>query len=199
VPGDLGPGHFLKRRMAASDEQLRVLFQLTRMFRDEDISPCERVEQLHAFLFDRKAKRFFSFDLSTASQWDDESLQRAVYFIEEISASYTHFFHNARVIPVTYYKREKHVRRHFDHHFSIVFAEIMKRAKRSPEKELITQEPIYYLMQIAREKSFPKDRDGHANLVLLKQRIHLDLSHRLSREGSEEMRRVLLPHEIRRR
>jgi hypothetical protein len=185
--------------MAFSDIQLRVLFQLNRALQNPELTPSDHVDQLWKDLFEYRPDRFARFDLSTAKEWDTESLERAVYFAEEISSQYTHLFYDSRVIPVTFYKREKTIRRHLDHHFSILFNELISRSRIDHEKELITEEPIYYLMQIARERSFPKEKSGRPNLALLKQRIHLDLSHRLTREGSEQVRRVLLPHEIRRR
>jgi hypothetical protein len=185
--------------MAASDIQLRVLFQLNRLLQNAELQPLNLVEQLWSELFERKPDRSFRFDLSSVKDWDFESLQRAVYFAEEIAAQYTHLFHDPRVIPVTYYKREKAIRRHFDHGFSLLFNEIISRSRVEHEKELITQEPIYYLLQIARERGFPKEKNGRPNLALLKSRIHLDLSHRLTPEGTEQVRRILLPHEIRRR
>jgi hypothetical protein len=193
--------------MATSDLQLRVLFQLNRALQNPELQPTDHVDQLWRDLFEqhgnrsghRLGDRSTRFDLSTAKDWDTESLERAVFFAEEISAQYTHLFHDSRVIPVTYYKREKTIRRYLDHHFSVLFNELISRTHREHEKELITEEPIYYLMQIARERNFPKDKGGRPNLALLKQRIHLDLSHRLLPEGHEQMRRVLLPHEIRRR
>ncbi|MBC7693490.1 MAG: hypothetical protein H7222_17120 [Methylotenera sp.] len=191
--------------MALADVQLRVLFLLSRKLQEPDILPTDRVEQLYAELFPepsgRPSGRPAVFDLSTVNQWDMESLQRAVHFAEEITAHYAARYSDPRVIPVTYYRREKRIRRHFDQHFCHLFEEIMIRSRRLPKKdlvkELVTEEPIYYLMQIAREKKFPKSRDGHVILSVLKSRIHLDLSKRLTPEGSEEMRRVLLPHEIR--
>jgi hypothetical protein len=185
--------------MAHSDLQLRVLFQLNRKLQDAELSPTALIEELWKDLFGRRRELVARLDLSSVREWDSESLHRATYFAEEISAQYTHLFCDSRVIPVTYYKREKGIRRYFDHHFSLLFHEIISRSHIAPEKELLTEEPIYYLMKLARERGFPKEKSGRPNLVLLKSRIHLDLSHRLTPEGSEQMRRVLLPHEIRRR
>lgn len=185
--------------MATSDLQLRILFQLNRALQNPELQPTDHVDQLWRDLFEHKRDRSARFDLSASKNWDTESLERAIFFVEEISAQYTHLFHDSRVIPVTYYKREKMIRRHLDHHFSVLFNELISRFRLEHEKELITEEPIYYLMQIARERNFPKEKGGRPNLALLKQRIHLDLSHRLLPEGHEQVRRVLLPHEIRRR
>ena len=183
--------------MSSSDRQLQSLFQLTRVLRDPDVPPTTQIEQLYKVQFEPWHSQGPTIYLSEVKEWNPESLSQAAYFAEEITALYVHLYYDPRVIPVTYYKREKRIRRYYDQQFSILFKEIMERNHRTFVKELATEEPIYYLMQIAREKKFPRTKDHHAMLSVLKTRIHLDLSHRLSAEGSEEMRRVLLPHEIR--
>ncbi len=179
------------------DQDLRQLFRLSRFFRDESIALTARVEQLVPEL--RQLK------LSPLGKWDPDALSQARHFAEEIIALYVSYFHDVSRIPVTYYKREKAIRRHFDAEFSRLFKEIARRAGRVGEPELITEEPIYYLLQKAREKSFPKlpKSQGHRpHLETLKSRFRVDLACRLDpespvRSAFEPTCRVLLPHELR--
>jgi hypothetical protein len=170
--------------MAVFDRDLNVLYQIARVLERGQGSASGRVEQLYDYLFKNDGFRDQSYHLSPLSQWTDEGLERALYYSEEIISTYTHLYYDPRVIPVTYYKRERRVRRHLDEVFSGVFKELIRRRNLSlggqtPAPELILEEPIYYLKQLAREKSFPKAKDHRASLEILKSRFHLALSHRL--------------------
>jgi hypothetical protein len=181
------------------DWDLRNLFRLTRLFRDESLELTARIEQL--------LPEVESFRLSPLNAWDPDSLARARHFAEEIVVLYVGYFYDPSRIPVTYYKREKAIRRHFDAQFARLFAEIIRRSGRIPEPELVTAEPIYYLLQKSREKRFPKGpkSQGHRpRRDTLKIRFHVDLACRLDPEDPEAPsaanagdRRVLLPHELR--
>jgi hypothetical protein len=176
------------------ERQLTALFWLSRLLKDETLAATDLTERLYSHLFGTNI-----FELSRFGEWEQGALSGGVHFAGEISALYARRYHDPRVIPVTYYKREKRIRRHLDHQFSLLFDEVRRRAGTDSARELITAEPIYYLMQIARERGFPKDRDGHANLTALSARIHLDLARRLGVDDREvPSRKVLLPHEIKR-
>lgn len=140
------------------------------------------------------------FSLSPLNNWDYDSLSQARHFAEEITVLYSSYFYDLSKLPVTYYKREKWIRRHFDAQFSRLFKEIIHRSGRILEAELITEEPIYYLLQKAREKSFPKEpksKDRRPHVSTLKIRFHVDLARRLDPENVRDGdRRVLLPYEI---
>ena len=176
----------------SADREWNDLALLLRLLRRDDESPATRVETLFAHLF----KRGPAFTLASLPNWSLFQLEQAIDITIEIVARYAHDFHDLSVLDVTYYKREKRVRRHLDQQFSALFKERIARSGRPlPKPELITEEPIYYLEQQARAKSFPKARDGHARLDLLRSRFRLDLSHRI--DTGPDSRRVLLPHEIR--
>src|SRR4051794_38223286 len=99
--------------VAAPDHDLRTLFQLSRMFRNEEISLTSRIEQL---MLELKA-----FAFSPLKNWDLEILSHARHFAEEIVVLYVSYFYDMSQIPVTYYKREKWIRRHLDRQFSSLF------------------------------------------------------------------------------
>jgi hypothetical protein len=174
------------------DRDLRVLFQLSRMFRNEKLSLTFRIEQL---MIELKP-----FTFSTFQYWNTELLSHARHFAEEVIVLYVSYFYDPSQIPVTYYKREKWIRRHLDEQFSKLFKEIKSRSGGSPEPELITEEPIYYLLQKARERSFPKapkSKNKRPHLPTLKMRFHVDLACRLDPVGFKDGdRKVLLPYEI---
>ena len=163
------------------------------MFRNEELSLTSRVEQLMAEL-----KSFVFSRLDTG--WNSDQLQHARHFAEEIITLYVSYFYDLSLLPVTYYKREKWIRRHLDGQFSTLFKEIRRRSGATPEVELILEEPIYYLLQKAREKSFPKapkSKNRRPHLSTLKMRFHVDLSRRLDPiESKDYDRRVLLPYEL---
>lgn len=183
--------------MATADRDLRSLFLLNRVLKDADLPAEQRIKELYDFLFENRSLPSRTFSLSKLGDWNPDDLQRALYFSEEISALYARYYHDSSVIPVTFYKREKRIRRHLDHEFSSLYKEIIRRSGRLLEPELITEEPIYYLMQRAREKGFPKAKEGGPNLNTLKSRFHLELARRLDPDASSDgQRRVLLPHEI---
>lgn len=175
------------------DADLHLLFLLTRLFREEHPNQSTFVEELFPLVE--------SLALSPLSGWDLESLARARHFAEEITIHYVKLFHNLATLPVTYYKREKAIRRHLDQEFSRLFREIIRRAGIAYLPELISEEPIYYLLQKAREKSFPKTTRGkgrHPLIETLRMRFHVALSAKLDPENKgPEDRRVLLPFEIR--
>lgn len=179
-------------RKSTPEQDLRVLFGLTRQLRENVPSLTERVEQLFP--------EVESLTLSPLEGWDLESLQHARHFAEELTIHYVLHFHNLKELPVTYYKREKVIRRRLDHEFSRLFQEIVRRAGREYKPELITEEPIYYLLQKARERSFPtspRSKGKHPLLETLRIRLHVDLAARLDPDAREqEDRRVLLPFQI---
>src|SRR4051794_19730349 len=98
------------------DQDLISLFRLSRMFRDPDIPLTTRIEQL---LLPLK-----SFGFSKLHLWDSDPLSHARHFAEEIVPLYVSYFYDPSLIPVTYYKREKWIRRHLDEEFSKLFKEI---------------------------------------------------------------------------
>lgn len=180
-------------RPSTPELDLRRLFQLSRLMRETDLALTERITALLELLQE--------FVLSPPKGWDSESLARARHFAEEVTVLYVSWFHDPSRIPVTFYKRERWVRRHLDAQFSALFREIQRRVFGEPhERELITQEPIYWLTQKAREKSFPKgpkSQGRRPNLETLRIRFHAALAQRLDPEtGGDRDRRVPLPHEI---
>jgi len=179
-------------RSSTPDQDLRVLFGLTRRLREEIPALTGRVEQLFP--------EVEALSLSPLEGWDTESLQRARHFAEEVTIHYVLYFHNLKELPVTYYKREKAIRRRLDQEFSRLFREIIRRSGREYKPELITEEPIYYLLQKARERSFPtspRSKGRHPLLETLRIRLQVDLAARLDPEARErEDRRVLLPFQI---
>jgi hypothetical protein len=179
-------------RIPTPEKDLRILFLLSRLFKDETISLTQQIDQ---FMSEYK-----QFSLSPLNSWSFENLTRARHFAEEIISLYVSLFYDVSQIPVTYYKREKWIRRHLDGQFSSLFKEIARRSQVTSEVELILEEPIYYLLQKAREKSFPKapkSKNKRPHLAVLKMRFHVDLARRLDPEASSDTeRRVLLPFEL---
>jgi hypothetical protein len=174
---------------------LRVLFRLSRSLKHEELAPEARVEQLFA--------ETRELQLSPLARWSDEELSQGRLFAEEMIVGYVTAFHDPSRLPVTYYKRERWVRRHLDGQFSRLLKEIQRRAYGKgpvPSAELITEEPIYYLSQKAREKSFPRgprSKNRAPHLATLRIRLHVALSARLDPHGLDRgERRVLLPNEI---
>lgn len=141
-----------------------------------------------------------SFRFSPLDRWDAESLQRARYYAEELTVHYVAHFHNLKDLAVTYYKREKAIRRHLDHEFSRLFQELIRRSGREYEPELITEEPIYWLLQKAHAKTFPlspRSEGKHPLIESMRIRFHAELAARLDPEGRDrEDRRVPLPYEL---
>lgn len=181
--------------MSRADSDTRTLHQVLRILRQDKVSPASCVEELYSYLFENRDVPVRQSALSALGEWQIDELRRAFDLSEEIIAQYTRRYYDPREIPVTYYKRERKVRRYLDEQFSRLFRELMERSGQHPEAELITQEPIYYLMQQAREKKFPKSKDGRASLGILRTRLHLGLSRRI--ETGPDSRKILLPHEIR--
>ncbi len=181
-----------KAKPSTPDQDLQKLFFLTRFIRDESLNQTEIIEQL--------LQKIEGFQFSPLGDWDLESLRRARHFAEEMTIYYVSHFHNLKELPVTYYKREKSIRRHLDLEFSHLFQEIIRRSGRPYHAELITEEPIYYLLQKAREKSFPKTPKSKGKrplLNILRMRFHVELSAKLDPDANDrEDRRVLLPFEI---
>jgi hypothetical protein len=179
-------------KIPTPEKDLRILFLLCRLLKDETVSLTDYIEQFMT--------QYQQFVFSPLNQWDTENLSRARHFAEEIISLYVSHFYDLSQIPVTYYKREKWIRRHLDGQFSNLFKEIASRSQVTPEKELILEEPIYYLLQKAREKSFPKapkSKNKRPHLEVLKIRFHVDLAQRLDPEiPGEHGRKVLLPFEI---
>jgi hypothetical protein len=153
------------------DTDLRFLFQLSRQFRNEELSLTERIEQL--------MEKLKTFHFSTLEKWSTENLGNARHFAEEIIVLYVSYFHDVSLIPVTFYKREKWIRRHLDEEFSALFKEITRRSEMPLISTLVTEEPIYYLLQKAREKSFPrspKSKNRRPHVATLKIRFHVELA-----------------------
>jgi hypothetical protein len=178
-------------KVSTPDSDLKTLYRLSRFFRTEETPLTDRIEQLMVEL------KAFSF--SPWSGWSLELLHQARHFAEEIICLYVSYFWDLSQVPVTYYKREKWIRRHFDQQFSQLFKEIVIRSGRVQKIELILEEPIYYLLQKAREKSFPrapKSKKKRPHLNTLKIRFHADLGRALDSEGGSNQPRVLLPYEI---
>jgi hypothetical protein len=174
---------------------LRKLFWLSRLFRDEEPALTTRVERL--------MEELSGFALSPLERWSAEDLARARHFAEEIVVLYVSYFYDLSRLPVTYYKREKAIRRLLDREFSALFKEIARRQGAHPEARLVTEEPIYYLLQMARTRGFPKgpkSEHKRPHVPTLKMRFHVDLARQLdSGSGSgagDGDRRVLLPHEL---
>jgi hypothetical protein len=174
---------------------LALMSRMVRMLRQEDLAATGQVEALYAHLFENRAVPTRILSLTPMDHWDIFELRQAFDVAEELIVQYVGHFYDARVIPVTYYKRERRVRRHLDQQCSALFKELIRRAGKTVEPELVIEEPIYCLEQVAREKRFPKSRDGKPNLATLRSRLHLELS-RLIDTGPDS-RRVLLPYEIR--
>ena len=181
-----------ERMLASPDQNLRKLFQLKRKLQEKDVPLTSLIEQL--------MDELKSFVFSSMKSWDGELLRQARYFAESVIPLYVSLFYDPSQIPVTYYKREKWIRRHLDKQFSILFHEIEFRSNGTSSAELIIDEPIYYLLQKAREKSFPKaskSQNKRPHLPTLKIRFHVDLAGKLDSPESEgSNRRILLPFEI---
>src|SRR3954452_12767595 len=96
----------MKKIMVTPDSDLRFLFQLSRIFRNEDLTLTIRIEQLMPILK--------PFHFSPWSAWNLENLSQARHFAEEIIVLYVSYYYNLSRIPVTYYKREKWIRRYLD-------------------------------------------------------------------------------------
>jgi hypothetical protein len=165
--------------MASADRELNALFQISRILKDSDLLPTSQVKKLYEYLFKTDGFRKREFELTSLSKWEQNALNRAVVYAENTVVLYTYHFYDPRVIPVTYYKREKRIRRHLDYLFSIVFKEIAIRRGLKPQIELIMEEPIFYLMQMVRERSFPKTRKKIPDFEILKSRFHIALSWRI--------------------
>jgi hypothetical protein len=184
--------------MASSHLVHRSLFQLSRFFRDSTASPPERVEELFALLFGERPRERLAIQFERLSEWDENSLHQALALAEEVIAQYVLRFHDLSILPVTYYKRERLIRRHLDQQFSRLFKEVVRRTEGEGKSTLIVEEPIYYLSRKFRERGFPKPKNPVAVVEVLKSRFHSELTQFFGRDPfSENPRRVLLPHEIR--
>jgi hypothetical protein len=94
--------------MSAADRELTALFQVLRILREEPASPAHRVERLYEYLFESGRR-----GLEEPGTWSQEELERVQGFAEEVITRYTQLYCDPRVIPVTYYKREKRARMGF--------------------------------------------------------------------------------------
>ncbi len=183
---------------ASAEASLRALFRLTRLFRDAGQTATERVEALFGMLFGRSREDRVVLALDDLREWSEDSLTNALGLGEELVAQYVKAFSDPRNLPVTYYKRERVIRRFLDKQLSGLLKELARRTRGPMEATLILEEPIYYLTQKYRERSFPKPRSEFAALEVLKSRFHSDLTQHFGRDPfSGNPRRVLLPHEIR--
>lgn len=165
--------------MSTSDRELNGLYQILRILRDKNLTAPDRIDRLYYFLFNHENFWRRQFELTVVGQWNQEALSRGMSFAEEITVQYASIYYDPRVIPVTYYQRERRVRRHLDHLFSLMICEWVHRQKREFVSELVTLEPIYFLKQMARQKDFPKARNKTPHLETLRSRFHLALSRQI--------------------
>jgi hypothetical protein len=155
----------------SADRDLIRFNQILRILDKSHLSPESRLEQLYEYIFESEKRQIALSDSAEMEKWDDESLERALAFAMQVISLYVHFYYDPSRLRVTYYKRQRRVASWLDQNISPILKERIVRNGGIPEPELFLNEPIFFMKREARNRAFPKSKNGSISLKILGERL----------------------------